>query len=71
MFTHTYPIDENDLDLPEDHDLWCLNLQIKEVLLHDFGASEDHNDIILFLKETGLPEGTVSLIHKAIISYRP
>ena len=56
----------NDDDLDEEHPLWCVNLQIKE-LLTGWGASEDHDAIIAFLLSTGLPEGTVLRMHKALL----
>ena len=52
--------------LDDEHPLWCVNEQIKDLLI-GFGASEDHAMVIQFFRETGLPEGTVARIHKAIV----
>lgn len=55
---------ENDLD--DDHELWCVNEQIKD-LLQGWGATEDNEAVLSFFRSTGLPEGTVKRIHKAIV----
>lgn len=52
--------------LDDDHPLWLVNEQIKG-LLEGEGALEDHEDVLLFLRSTGLPDGTVERIHKAIV----
>lgn len=52
--------------LDEDHPLWLINEQIKG-LLEGEGASEDHEDVIKFLMQTGLPNDTVERIHRAIV----
>ncbi|MDD2989833.1 MAG: hypothetical protein PHI64_12830 [Zoogloea sp.] len=52
--------------LDDEHPLWLVNEQIKG-LLEGEGASEDHEDVRTFLLNTGLPEGTVNRIHKAIV----
>ena len=51
--------------LDDDHPLWLVNAQI-EGLLEGEGASEDHEDVLEFLRKTGLPEGTIVRVHKAI-----
>lgn len=57
----------NNVDLlDDDHPLWLVNEQIKGLLEGD-GAPEDHEDVLGFLRSTGLPEGTVGRIHKAIV----
>lgn len=53
-------------ELDEDDPMWLVNEQIKG-LLEGFGASEDHEDVLNFLRATGLPETTVLRIHKAIV----
>lgn len=53
-------------ELDEGSALWLVNEQIKG-LLEGLGASEDHEDVINFLKSTGLPDDTVHRIHKAIV----
>ncbi len=53
-------------ELDEDDPLWLVNEQIKGLLEGD-GADEDHQDVITFLKKTGLPDDTVKRIHKAIV----
>lgn len=58
-------IDEVEDTLDDDHPLWLVNEQIK-ALLKGYGASEDHEDVLRFLRTTGLPEGTVLRVHKAI-----
>lgn len=50
----------------EEHPLWGINEQIKG-LLEGVGASEDHEDVIRFLLNTGLPRSTVDRVHKAIV----
>lgn len=52
--------------LDDDHPLWLVNEQIKGLLEGD-GASEDHDAVIAFLRNTGLPEGTVKRMHEAIV----
>lgn len=52
-------------ELDDDHPLWLVNEQIKG-LLDGEGASEDHHDVLAFLRATGLPEGTVRRVHQAI-----
>lgn len=52
--------------LDEDDPLWGVNEQIKG-LLEGFGASEDHEDVLKFLRATGLPEDTVKRMHRAIV----
>ena len=54
------------IELDEDHPLWLVNEQIKG-LLEGLGASEDHEDVLKFLRATGLPEDTVSRLHRAIV----
>jgi len=53
-------------ELDDDHPLWLINEQIKG-LLEGLGASEDHDDVLTFLRATGLPEGTVARMHKALV----
>jgi hypothetical protein len=53
-------------ELADDDPLWCVNEQIKDLLL-GYGANEDHECVIQFFRKTGLPEGTVARIHKAIV----
>lgn len=53
-------------DLDDDHPLWLVNEQIKGPL-EGCGADEDHEDVLAFLRAIGLPEGTVSRMHKAAI----
>ena len=57
---------EYDDELDDDHPLWLINEQIKG-LLEGLGAGEDHEDVLIFLRSTGLPEGTVNRVHKAIV----
>lgn len=52
--------------LDDDHPLWLINEQIKG-LLEGEGATEDHEDVLTFLRATGLPEGTVKRMHKALV----
>lgn len=52
--------------LPDDHGLWVVNEQIKDMLLGG-GANEDHDSVLRFFRSTGLPEGTVARIHRAIV----
>jgi len=56
----------DDDELPDEHPLWCVNEQIKG-LLEGCGASEDHENVMLFLRGIGLPDGTVKRIHKALV----
>ena len=56
----------NSVELDEDSPLWLVNEQIKG-LLEGLGASEDHEDVLKFLRATGLPEDTVSRLHSAIV----
>ena len=56
----------NEHELDDDHPLWLVNEQIKG-LLEGCGASEDHEDVLAFLRSTGLPEGTVNRVHRAIV----
>lgn len=58
------PIFKDELD--DDHPLCLVNGQI-EGLLEGDGASEDHEDVIKFFLDTGLPRSTVDRIHKAIV----
>lgn len=51
--------------LAEDHPLWLINSQITGLLEGD-GATDDHTDVLEFLRKTGLPESTVTRIHTAI-----
>ena len=53
-------------ELDDDHPLWLVNEQIKG-LLEGEGASEDHEDVLAFLRNTGLPEGTVTRMHRALV----
>lgn len=53
-------------DLDDDHPLWCINSQIQDLLI-GVGASEDHEAVLSFFRATGLPEGTVKRVHKAIV----
>ena len=52
-------------ELDEDSPLWLVNEQIKGLLEGD-GADEDHQDVLAFLRNTGLPEDTVARIHRAL-----
>jgi hypothetical protein len=56
-----------DDELDDAHPLWGINSQFKG-LLEGEGATEDHEAVLAFLRTTGLPEGTVKRIHKAIVS---
>ena len=56
----------NEHELDDDHPLWLVNEQIKG-LLEGLGASEDHEDVLAFLRNTGLPEGTVNRIHRVLV----
>ena len=56
----------NEHELDDDHPLWLVNEQIKG-LLEGLGAGEDHEDVLAFLRNTGLPEGTVNRVHRAIV----
>lgn len=53
-------------ELDDDHPLCLVNSQIED-LLEGVGASEDHEDVIKFFLDTGLPRSTVDRIHKAIV----
>lgn len=53
-------------ELDDDHPMWLINEQIKGLLEGD-GADEDHEAVLNFLCGTGLPEGTVKRIHKALV----
>ena len=53
-------------ELDEDNPKWLVNEQIKG-LLEGLGASEDHEGVLAFLRSTGLPEGTVRRVHRAIV----
>lgn len=53
-------------DLDDDHPLWLINEQIKG-LLEGEGAGEDHEAVLSFLRATGLPEGTVTRMHHALV----
>lgn len=53
-------------ELDDDHPLWLVNEQIKGLIEGD-GATEDHENVLSFLRATGLPEGTVVRVHKAIV----
>lgn len=53
-------------ELDDDHPLWLINEQIKGLLEGD-GADEDHQDVLAFLRATGLPEGTVTRVHRALV----
>ena len=57
---------EYDDELDDDHPLWLINEQIKG-LLEGVGAGEDHEDVLTFLRNTGLPESTVDRVHRAIV----
>lgn len=52
-------------DLDEDSPMWLVNCQI-EGLLEGLGASEDHRDVIAFLRAAGLPGDTAARVHLAI-----
>lgn len=52
--------------LDDEHPLWLINEQIKGLLGGD-GAGEDHEDVLTFLRATGLPEGTIGRMHKALV----
>lgn len=51
--------------LAEDHPLWLVNAQILGLLDGD-GASEDHENVIAFLRGTGLPASTVERMRQAL-----
>jgi len=53
-------------ELDEDDPMWLINAQIKGLLEGD-GAGEDHEDVLNWLRSTGLPEDTVKRMHKAIV----
>lgn len=53
-------------ELDDEHPLWLVNEQIKG-LLDGEGASEDHENVLDFLRMTGLPEDTVKRMHRAIV----
>jgi hypothetical protein len=52
--------------LDEEHPQWCVNEQIKDLLL-GFGANEDSRMVIAFFQDAGLPFGTAERIHHAIV----
>lgn len=52
--------------LDDDHPLWLVNEQIKGLLEGD-GATEEHESVLTFLRSTGLPEGTVRRMHRALV----
>lgn len=52
-------------DMDEDSPMWLINCQI-EGLLEGLGASEDHEDVIKFLRSAGLPGDTAARVHLAI-----
>lgn len=54
-------------ELDEDSPLWLVNAQIDGLLTGD-GAPEDHENVLSFLRGTGLPEDTVKRVHKAIVN---
>lgn len=54
------------IELDEDNPLWLVNEQIK-CLLEGDGANEDHENVLTFLRNTGLPEDTVKRMHQAIV----
>lgn len=58
--------EERDDILDDEHPLWCVNEQIKDLLI-GWGADEDHRSVISFFEATGLPSGTVRRIHQAIV----
>lgn len=60
------PTRELGAELDDDDPLRTVNDQI-ECLLEGIGASEDHEDVIRFLLNTGLPRSTVNRLHKAIV----
>lgn len=53
--------------LDDDHPLWCVNEQIKDIL-DGLGATTDHKGVRNFLLSTGLPEGTVHRMHVALVA---
>lgn len=53
-------------ELPDGHPLWLVNEQIKGLLEGD-GSSEDHADVLAFLRKTGLPESTVNRVHQSVV----
>lgn len=57
---------EYSCDLDDEHPLFLVNAQIVGLLEGD-GASDDHEDVLAFLRATGLPEGTVRRMHRAIV----
>lgn len=54
------------IELDDDHPLWLVNEQIKGLLEGD-GASEDHENVLNFLRSTGLPDDTVCRMHKSLV----
>lgn len=54
-------------DLDDEDPRWLVNEQIKG-LLEGEGATEDHTDVLAFLRNTGLPDGTVARIHRALVN---
>lgn len=61
----TTPTANLSTELDDDHPLWYVNGVITD-LFEGLGASEDHEALIKFLIETGLPEGTARMVHEAI-----
>lgn len=53
-------------ELDDDDPMWLVNERIKGLLSGD-GAGEDHEDVIAWLRLTGLPDDTVARVHKAIV----
>ena len=53
-------------ELDDESPLWLVNEQIKGLLEGD-GADEDYQDVLTFLRATGLPEDTVTRMLKAIV----
>ena len=60
------PARELGAELDDDDPLCTVNDQI-ECLLEGIGAHEDHEAVIQFLLNTGLPRSTVDRLHKAIV----
>lgn len=59
------PSPELSSDLDEDSPMWLVNAQI-DGLLEGEGASEDHENVIKFLRQAGLPGDTAKRVHLAI-----
>ena len=53
-------------ELDDDDPLWLVNEQIKGLLEGD-GADEDHQSVLKFLRDTGLPEDTITRMHRALV----